>query len=157
MEAGRVDRGAAGPGGQLGQGLVVEDREHRVADVEHRVAERAGRLVGAGARLVVAERHAAERRQRAVEQPDDATDRDGRRVRRDRVAAVSPERRPDDAGVLERRHDLLEELDREPVAVGERRQGDRAVVAVTDEIGQRAEAVLGATGQAHRSILPPKP
>ena len=41
----RVDRGAAGPGGHLGQGLVVEDLEHRVSDVDHDVAQRAGRLV----------------------------------------------------------------------------------------------------------------
>ena len=38
-----------------------------------------------------------------------------------RIAAVRAERRPDDPGVLERGHDLLEELGRQPVALGERR------------------------------------
>ena len=45
----RVDRGAARSGGQVGQRLIVEDRQHRVADVEHHVAERARRLVRARA------------------------------------------------------------------------------------------------------------
>ena len=37
-------------GGQLGERLLVEDLEHRVADVDHHVAQRAGRLVRARAR-----------------------------------------------------------------------------------------------------------
>ena len=101
MDAARVDGRPAGPGGQVGQRLAVEDLEHRVADVDHHVAQRAGRLVHARARLVVAQRDAAERREGAVEQPDDPAERDGRRVRGERVAAVRAERRPDDPAVLE--------------------------------------------------------
>src|SRR5213083_1653005 len=37
--AARVDGGASGPGGHLGQRLAVEDGEHRVADVDHHVTQ----------------------------------------------------------------------------------------------------------------------
>ena len=58
--------------------------------------------------------------------------------------------------VPERRHDLLEELRREPVALGQRRERDRARAVVADEVDQRAEAVLGSAGQAHGRILAPE-
>ena len=59
------------------------------------------------------------------------------------------ERRAHDAAVLERGHDLLEELDREPVALRERGERDRAVAVVADEVDQGAQAVFGAARQAH--------
>ena len=62
---------------QLGERLLVEDLEHRVADVDHHVAQRAGRLVRTRAAAVVAQRDAGERRERPVKQPDDPPDRDG--------------------------------------------------------------------------------
>ena len=84
--------------------------------------------------------------------PTDTTGRVGRQG----IPAVCPERRSDDAGMLERRHDLLEELDREPVPLGQDGEGDRTVVVVADEVDERSEAVLGAAGQAHRGMVAPK-
>src|SRR6476469_4038743 len=63
----RVDRGPALARGQLGERLLVEDLEHRVAHVDHHVAEGAGRLVRTRARLVVAQRDAGEGSQRPVQ------------------------------------------------------------------------------------------
>ena len=75
------------------------------------------------------------------------------RVGREGVPAVGAEGRAHDPGVLERRHDLLEELGREPVAFGERGQRDRSLPPVMDEVDQGAQAVLGPAGQAHRRIV----
>ena len=144
MTAARIDRVAALAGGEVGERFVVEDLEHRVADVEHDVAQRAGRLVRAGARLVVAQADAAHRRERSVKQPDDPPDRHLCGIHPDGVAAVRPERRSHDPAVAERGHDLLEELGRQAVPLGERGERDRAVILVTDQVGQGAKAVLGA-------------
>ena len=155
MQAAWVDRGVAGSGGQAGQRLPIEDIEHGVANVEHDVAQRARRFVDARARFVIAERHTPERREGPVEQPDDSTDRDGIRIGGDRVAAVRAERGPDDTRVLEAGHDLLEKLARQAVALGQGGQRDRPLVAVADEVDQGAQAVFGATREAHRCILVP--
>ena len=66
---------------------------------------------------------------------------------------MRPERRPDDAGVLEGGHDLFEELDREAVALGQGGQGDGPLALVSDEVDQGSQAVLGTAGQAHRRIV----
>ena len=150
MDAVRVDRRAAFTIGELGQRLVVEDRQHRVADVEHDVAQRARRLVRARATLVVAKADAGQGSQRTVEEPDDPADGDGGRVGRDAVAAVRAERGPDDTAALEGRQDLLEELRREVVALGEGRERHRPRFVLADEVDQCADAVLGAAGQSHR-------
>ena len=60
-------------------------------------------------------------------------------------------------GVLERGHDLLEELGREPVPLGEDGQRDRPVAGVADQVDERAEAVFGAARQAHAASLASKP
>ena len=154
----RAGRSTARPGRAASSASVSVSRISSIASRTSIITSRSGQVASsdARARFVVAERDAAERGQRAVEQADDPADRDRRRVGRQRVAAVRPERRPDDAGVLERRHDLLEELRREPVALGERGQRDRAVALVADEVDEGAQAVLGAAGQAHRRIVVPK-
>ncbi len=55
--------------------------------------------------------------------------------------------------MLERRHDLLEELGRESVAFGQRGQRDRALAFVADQVDERAQAVLGAAGESHVRIV----
>ena len=55
--------------------------------------------------------------------------------------------------MLERGHDLLEELARQPVPRRERRQRDRAFALVADEVDQGTQAVFGAAGEAHERIL----
>ena len=125
VEAARIDRGAA----RVARRARPASRLSRISSIASRtssITSRSGQVASsdARARLVVAQRDAAERRQRPVEQPDDPPDRDRRRIGRDRVAAVRPERGPDDPAVLERGHDLLEELGRQPVALGQRGQRD---------------------------------
>ena len=78
-------------------------------------------------------------------------------IHRHRVAAVRAERGPHDPGVLQARHDLLEELDGEPLALGQRGEGDRAVVGVTDQVGEGAQAILRTAGEAHGGIVAPNP
>ncbi len=75
------------------------------------------------------------------------------RIGGDGVPAVRAERGPDDPGVLEGGHDLLEELGRQPVAPGQRGQRDRPIVGVPNEINEGTQAVLRATGEAHAAIL----
>ena len=69
------------------------------------------------------------------------------------VPAVRPEGGPHDPGVLEAGHDLLEELRRQPVPLGEGGQRDRAVLLVLHEVDEGTKTVFGASGEPHPRIL----
>ena len=104
MAAAWIDRVATLAGGQIGERLVIEDLEHRVAHIEHDVAQGAGRLVrdrstarssGGETQLTGASAPSSRRMTRPTETFAGSA--------AEGVAAVRPERRADDARVLERR------------------------------------------------------
>ena len=81
---------------------------------------------------------------------------------------MGTEGRSNDAASLEGRHDLLEELRRQVVAIRERREGDgrgmrmRMVggghrLFAPDEVHERTEAVFGAPGESHLVIMDRSP
>ena len=56
--------------------------------------------------------------------------------------------------MLQGGHDLLEELGRQTIALGQGSQGDRPLILVADEVDEGSQAVFRAAGEAHGRIVP---
>ena len=111
------------------------------------------RLVGAGALLVGGLADAADRRQRAVDQPDHLADPNLVRALGEPVAAELAALALDQSGVLERLEDLFEKLDRQLLALGQLRGLDQiAALGGKTEVDQRSESILSPFGKLHTSL-----
>ena len=131
--------------------VTVEDAGDGVAHIEHQHPQAAVGLVGTGAFLVGGLAHAADGGERTVDAADDLADGNLAGGLREPVAAELAAHAGDEASLLQRLHDLFEELDRELLVVGQ--LGDlhqRALHFDGDpEIDERAEGVFAFFGELH--------